>query len=435
MKRSLSILLLSLLLGTIGLTLLFFVRELGSGVLSTHPEVLAALEVSLEDQKDLASFDPARAAEYRAQFDGLQTLLQRLTILESNEASLRSRYETILLTLMMAAVLFAVGVFVFRQRHVARRLDKIRLALEDLAAGKPRVQLSLRGFDVTARIAGMIERTSRIMTADRKRLATLRNLSAWQEAARRHAHEMRTPLTGARLEISRLMELAKRRETSQMHEDGEELAQLGRSALREIDRLSAFSREFTSFARLRSPTLEAHDLGSYIEDFCQAFAEAWPNLELVNQVPIQEIQVSLDRNMIRQVLVNLCENSSHASPPLRGTTKGKVCFGLEAVDAGQAPSTTQSTTLLVSDGGSGIDPSIQATLFEPYTTTKSIGSGMGLGLAICKKIMLDHEGDLELGATGASGTTFHLLFPTTPTASPLTGPFEKEVSHDRSLDR
>ncbi len=54
----------------------------------------------------------------------------------------------------------------------------------------------------------------------------------------------------------------------------------------------------------------------------------------------------------------------------------------------------------VADDGPGVAPEIRGRIFEPYTTTRKIGEGMGLGLAICRKILLDHGGDLELVGGG-----------------------------------
>ena len=67
----------------------------------------------------------------------------------------------------------------------------------------------------------------------------------------------------------------------------------------------------------------------------------------------------------------------------------------------------------VYDNGPGIPEAIRPTLFEPYTTTRELGDGMGLGLAICRKILLDHGGDLELLRTSVQGAAFRLSFPTT----------------------
>ena len=63
----------------------------------THPDVLAALETSLEDQKTLARLEPQAEAVYRGRFEGVQTLLQRLRILEHNRAQLVERYQHLLL--------------------------------------------------------------------------------------------------------------------------------------------------------------------------------------------------------------------------------------------------------------------------------------------------------------------------------------------------
>ncbi len=102
--------------------------------------------------------------------------------------------------------------------------------------------------------------------------------------------------------------------------------------------------------------------------------------------------------MLRQVLANLCANSSHA---VEG--HGTVAFTVGRENG--------RVLVDVSDDGRGIDPSLRPRLFEPYATTRRIGEGMGLGLAICRKIMLDHDGDLELVESSASGTTFRLNFP------------------------
>ncbi len=65
----------------------------------------------------------------------------------------------------------------------------------------------------------------------------------------------------------------------------------------------------------------------------------------------------------------------------------------------------------VKDDGPGVDESIRSRLFEPYVTTRSVGEGMGLGLAISKKILLDHGGDLELLDSSGNGAAFRLTLP------------------------
>jgi nitrogen fixation/metabolism regulation signal transduction histidine kinase len=238
----------------------------------------------------------------------------------------------------------------------------------------------------------MVEETSRVIARDRRRLASLENLSAWQEAARRQAHEMRTPLTAARLELGRLRDIAGRTGPT-------ELSEITDSALAEVDRLGRLTQAFTAFARLPEPALARRDLGPFLAEYVKTFAAAWPSLTL-RLVPSEgSYLAAFDPEMVRQVLVNLCDNSALALGERRGT----ITFSL-------APS-GEWTALDVADDGPGVAPAIRPRLFEPYATTRRVGEGMGLGLAISRKILLDHGGDLELARSAETGAVFRLLFP------------------------
>ncbi len=360
---------------------------------SLHPEVLSILEASLDDQRWLATQDPDNEPVYRQRFGTTETLVHRLQILEHSRDDIEHRYQLILLVVFASTALLVIGGVVGRQTRYETRLGRLQTALADLADGRSDIEVGERRNDTIGRIATMIERTSQVMARDRRRLAALKNLSAWQESARRHAHEIRTPLTGARLELTRLDSLLSGEDLS----CSDEVRETTRSVLQELERLGRFTQEFTSFARVPRPDLELQDLASLVEDLVSTFETAWPNLTLRFERPAERHEAVLDRDMVRRVLVNLCDNSSLAL----GDTDGTVTLTLDA--------TPESVLLDVADNGPGVDDSVRSRLFEPYTTTRSIGEGMGLGLAICKKILLDHDGDLELLDT-TEGATFRLTF-------------------------
>ncbi|HSU82163.1 MAG TPA: HAMP domain-containing sensor histidine kinase, partial [Thermoanaerobaculia bacterium] len=200
----------------------------------------------------------------------------------------------------------------------------------------------------------------------------------------------------ARLELARLERLLG-------GEESEEARQVARSVGEELERLGRFTQQFTSFARIPLPRPQVHDLGKVVEEFVTTFAAAWPNLDLRFEPPGEPLPAALDRDMLRQVLVNLCDNSSLA---IRAAGEERGTVTLRAGEAGSG-----GVWLDVADDGPGIAPEIRSRVFEPYATTRQVGEGMGLGLAICKKILLDHGGDLELRATSGAGTTFRLTFP------------------------
>jgi signal transduction histidine kinase len=172
----------------------------------------------------------------------------------------------------------------------------------------------------------------------------------------------------------------------------------------EIERLGRLTQAFTAFARLPEPALVRRDLVPFLAEYVQTFAAAWPNLTLSFTPPSRPIRPALaemaafDPEMVRQVLVNLCDNSALAL----GAGSGNVTFSLGSAG--------EWTCLEVADDGPGVPAAIRPRLFEPYVTTRRVGEGMGLGLAISRKILLDHGGDLEL-AESDTGAVFRLLFP------------------------
>lgn len=395
MKLATSLLSVVVLVGAAALVFNLFQRQLSEASFrfGVPAEILTELETSLDDQKELARLDPSEEATYRARFDTLETTVNRLRILGHNRDRLARRYELILLAAFTASIVLVAGTYAWRQSRQAPRLARLQEALTDLASGRTDIRLDESRSDPIGRIASMIESTSRVMATDRQRLASLENLAAWQEAARRHAHEMRTPLTGARLELTRAHDLAELLPSA-----GGGIRQATESAIQELDRLAAFSRSFTSFARLPKPDLRVEDLGALLQEFTATFGSAWPNLHL-HLSPSEGLAVRVDREMLRQVLVNLCDNSSLAM----GERYGTVTFSVGADET--------HTHLDVADNGPGVPEAIRSRVFEPYTTTRTVGEGMGLGLAISRKILLDHGGDLELQATGRPGATFRLTFP------------------------
>jgi two-component system, NtrC family, nitrogen regulation sensor histidine kinase NtrY len=386
-----------------------FQRQLSGAwfAFGVHPDILTLIDRSLEDQKHLARFDPANAAAYRRRFEEVRELQTHFKVLAYNRQEIVERYEETLLGVVSGIVILAGSGYAWRQIRQASRLSRLQSALADLSAGRTDIRIGERRRDLIGRIAAMVEKTSRVMARDRRRLASLENLSAWQEAARRHAHEMRTPLTAARLELIRMRPLL----------EDEQLIHLQESVVQEIDRLGRFTHGFTSFARLPQPAPARHDLGRLVGELTDLFASAWPELTLRFEPPGKTYEVLVDPEMLRQVLVNLCDNSALTLRE-RGRTTGErtgtATFSLTALEDGG--DLRGLIALDIADDGPGIPPEIRGRLFEPYTTSRPIGQGMGLGLAISRKILLDHGGDLELLRTSEAGTTFRLLFPRPPLA-------------------
>lgn len=378
------------------LTFRQFQRELSGTWLafSVHPDVMGELEGSLADQKVLARSDPKNAARYRRRFESLRTLLARLRILAWSRGEIVERYELTLIVLFGGVLGLAAALYTAERARQGVRLGRLDTALAELAVGRTEITVGGSGRGLLGRIGAMIEETSRVMAGDRRRLTSLENLAAWQEAARRMGHELRTPLTAARLELARL-----RGADGEGSADPADAREAAKSLEQELARLGQLVHRFTAFARLPRPTLEMEELGVLVGDFVRLFGDAWANLSLVFVPPAEPVPAAVDREMLRQVLVNLCENSSLAVDPGWVTVRFRLTRSPAAV------------TLEVADDGPGIPAEVLPRLFAPYATSRPAGSGMGLGLALSRKILLDHGGDLELAGTSPEGTAFRLVLP------------------------
>jgi len=112
---------------------------------------------------------------------------------------------------------------------------------------------------------------------------------------------------------------------------------------------------------------------------------------------LADISVLFDREKIQQLLLNLILNAVQASK--KGSS---ITVSLTRRDTG--------VELSVADHGEGIDPELTDRVFEPFYTTKT--SGSGLGLAVVKSIVDDHSGEIKLESQPGVGTTFTVRLPT-----------------------
>lgn len=210
---------------------------------------------------------------------------------------------------------------------------------------------------------------------------------AWSEVARRLAHEIKNPLTPIQLSAERLQHKL----AGKLSPEQEEM--INRSTetiIGQVQAMKEMVNDFRDFARTPSPQLKPVSINVLTKEILGLYEGSPLRTQLDANCP----DIMGDATQLRQVIHNLLQNAQDAT--LEGTHKGEpVEVKTELVPYGELNGALQNAVrLTISDSGSGFPAKILARAFEPYVTTKS--KGTGLGLAVVKKIIDDHSAKIEI---------------------------------------
>jgi PAS domain S-box-containing protein len=209
--------------------------------------------------------------------------------------------------------------------------------------------------------------------------------SAWGEVARRLAHEIKNPLTPIQLSAERMQHKFKDKLSKK---DSEILERSTNTIVNQVNALKIMVNEFAEYARplkIQKDTIN-------IENLVQEVIDLYEIDEIITVKKDKNIPIIFaDQNKLRQVIINLLENSQDA---LHGIQKPKIKICIKKKING--------VELIFEDNGSGIPDEIIGRIFEPYVTSKKTGTG--LGLAVVHKIIEEHDGTINIDRIKNSGT-------------------------------
>jgi hypothetical protein len=225
--------------------------------------------------------------------------------------------------------------------------------------------------------------------------------AAWQEVARRIAHEIKNPLTPIQLSTERILRLLERLDTKSPPHDM--LTAVGDSAKligREVGTLKTLVDEFTAFARFPASKPAPAQINDILEDALNVFAGRLNGISLQRDLSPDLPIVQADPDQMKRVVVNLIDNAAEA---LEQSLRKEIW-----VRSTLAPD-RDVVEITIEDSGPGIPPEAKERLFLPYFSTKR--SGTGLGLAIVNRIIAEHHGAIHVEENFPTGTKFVIELP------------------------
>jgi len=221
---------------------------------------------------------------------------------------------------------------------------------------------------------------------DISEIVSAQRSQAWGEVARRLAHEIKNPLTPIQLSAERLeMKLTGKVAPA-------EQALLTKSVKTIVDQVEAMKRlvnEFRDYARLPAAELKPLDLNALVSEVLQLYASESSQVPVQTELDPRNPQIMGDAQQLRQVLHNLLQNAQDATETA-GYTDAEHPVTLKT----QCIESTGRVRLSVLDCGTGFPEHILKRAFEPYVTTKT--KGTGLGLAVVKKIADEHASRVDI---------------------------------------
>ena len=251
-----------------------------------------------------------------------------------------------------------------------------------------------------------------LVIEDLSELIAAQRASAWQEVARRMAHEIKNPLTPIQLAAERI---AKRfAESGQWSVvsglpsavPGDErlqgVVEEGTATIvREVQSLKAMVDEFSRFARLPNAQLETGDVNDVVRQVLALYEDRLDDVVVNSELAAELPPAMIDGEQVKRVFVNLIDNAVEA-------------FDIDQTEKMVTVRTRYDTArdlivCEVADTGRGVAPVDLQKLFQPYFSTK--GRGTGLGLAIVHRIITEHGGKIKAVANQPRGAKFIVELP------------------------
>lgn len=313
--------------------------------LGFNPQVAAALEDSSRNLLALKNLDPERQSEYRQQFERIERLRHVYAQPELIRRSVRDSLLIYFALGLTVSVAFAVLVAVFLSRRIARAYTQ---TFEDLLAHREKVRY-------------------------------LQEISSWQELARMLAHEIKNPLTPIEVLVSSLRKAHEQLTPAQF---ANRLVQTQTMIGEELQHLQQTVNKFSDFARLPQVQPERVELEGVLRTQLDAIGAMFPKavIEFASSGPMA---ADIDPTLFRQVLVNIIRNGVEASPGRQVSFQLGLSAAAEAIE------------IALSNDGPAVPSDLAPRMFDPYVSGKQTKDNVGLGLAIARKVIIDHGGDIR----------------------------------------
>lgn len=308
------------------------------------------------------------------------------------ENQLQSFFVAILNVVMLLLVLSIVGA-VFVSGWITKPLRMIRRSVSNVSFGQHNEQINYASNDeIGALVAEYNKKLTELDEAALK-LAQSEREVAWREMAKQVAHEIKNPLTPMKLSVQHLQRIYNPGDPN----NEERIQKVSAALIEQIDALTTIANAFSNFAKMPQPIMSEMDLIEVLKNVIGLFEHNSDSKVTLN-TGLKKLIIDADKEMLVRVFNNIIANGIQAVP-----------IGTIAQISIETEVQNKNVLVRIKDNGSGISFEQPNTIFEPYFTTKTTGTG--LGLAMVKQIVEGHNGTISVESTSEKGTVILVTLP------------------------
>jgi len=317
---------------------------------------------------------------------------------ENSQTGIKITFAIIYIILVTLLLFFSISTAITFARRLTKPIINLILASENISKGFLNTKVPI--IEADREIAMLNKNFNKMIDRLKKqqdKLLISERYSAWENVARKLAHEIKNPLTPIQLSIDRLKE----KYTNQIAEGKLDFNKYLETINRQIKDIEKLVNEFSNFARMPSPVKRKKDINSIVMRAVDFIKMSTNNLiQVKNSGKI--FLVNVDEEQIYRVLINLIKNSEESFLEKKAKNlnfKGKINIEISK----------NNDYILISivDNGTGILDTKK--VMTPYYTTKKTGTG--LGLAIASKIINEHSGELNIFNNKSEGICVKISLP------------------------
>lgn len=372
-----------------------------SGLISRQINPLAYQKLKTEHQSFYIHDEKIGALNYISAYvpilDSRQNAVAYINLpFFTNEAELNEEISAFFVNFVNLYILFflvAAVIAYFITQRVTAPLTLIQNKLSIFSLSSKNEVIEWNEEDEIGELVKQYNKMIVALEDSADKLAESEREGAWREMARQIAHEIKNPLTPMKLSIQHLQ----RAWLTKGDNIETTFKRVTNVLIEQIDSLSNLASEFSAFAKMPEPMEEELELNRLLQSVAYLYEDT-ENLEVRFHKTGQEVKIFADKDQLSRVFKNIVTNAIQAIPE---EDEGRISITIQ---------TDRSTAkVLIKDNGKGI-PEIQGNkVFIPSFSTKT--SGMGLGLAISKKIIESFNGKIYFDSIEGEGTVFYIELP------------------------